>query len=318
MHDEDRILEFNEQVLKEAKELGLLDKTDSETEKSLDSGTNEEKLPSGNNSLKMSDTESKVTEREYSDVEKEQMELGWDPEKTGPSAVSAEEFKRVGQIIEAKRAASKRADIANKEVQELTKTVRNLVEHNKKVEKAAYAKALTDLQSERDEKISLGDVQGVKDLDLKEKVLLKAQESVDIELPTPETPQSLSPELDSYRERNKFWLEGTSPEDRKMQILANKAIDYLREAEPNIDEKSAIAYIESAVQTQFKTKFANLNKEKAQSVMTSTSTKSSGKLSSLGDLSSDERSTFLAIQKVDKAYTLEEFSKQLELIGRRA
>lgn len=299
--DQDRIDQFNDDVEREAKELGLLPADD-------------ESSPSGTDSTETEQKDENKPEREYTEVELEQMELGWDPNKSGPNVVSAEEFKRVGQIIEAKRAASKRAEVANKEVQQLTKTVQQLVEHNKKVEKAAYEKAKRELEVQKEQLILEADVEGVRRLELEQEVIQKNIEHVDkIQAPVEQT---MTQEAVDYVERNKFWLHGTSPEDKKMQIMTNKVIDYLKEAEPNITEVAAIAFIEQEIKSKFPNRFENENKTKAAAVMKSKSS-STGDSSGLS-LSRDERDSFLAIQKVDPSYTLKEYVKQLELIGRRS
>ena len=94
-------------------------------------------------------------EKTYTELEVEQMEKGWDPNKE--DGVSAKEFKRVGEIIEAKRKASKEAQVKSKEVEELTQTVKQLVEHNKSIAKAAYEKAQKDLALQKMEKIQEGE-----------------------------------------------------------------------------------------------------------------------------------------------------------------
>jgi len=306
MQDEDRILAFQEQVEAAAKEMEALE------------GVNkDESIIKVEEEVKETQTTNENT-RVFTDIEKEQMELGWDPNKTGPTAVSAEEFKRVGQIIEAKRAASKRAEVANKEVLELTKTVKQLVDHNRKLEKASYEKALTDLKAERNEKISIGDVEGVNELNLKEKVLEKAKESIMEEPVQQASEQPLSAEALAYSERNKFWLHGNSQEDRKMQILTQKVIEYMQATSPEISEPDAIKTIEKEIRDKFPHRFDNPNQEKAPVVMQSTSTPTSNKVSSMSSLSREERDSFMSIQKVDPTYTLKEFTEQLELIGRRS
>lgn len=293
-------LKFQAQVEEEAKKLGLLE--------------TEENVPSGTNSENTNSSEQKQPEREYSEVEKEQMALGWDPNK--PNGVSAEEFKRVGQIIEAKRAASKRADAASREVQELRKTVKQLVEHTRKLDQASYKKALEELKEEKREKILLGDADGVEELDLKEQILRESQKTAETQLQEPTVEEELSEDTKAYVERNKSWLYGTSPEDIKMQVATQKFIEYLKITEPNITEPEAIKAIEENVKRNFSHRFENPNQDKPAAVMSSTSSSSSSKASP--SLSVAERVQYEAIKKVDPSFTVDEYIKQLELIGSRS
>lgn len=288
-------LKFQTEALAEAEKLGM--------------------LPNGNKSDESAEKSSENTEREYTEVEKEQMALGWDPHKTGPTAVSAEEFKRVGQIIEAKRAASKRADVAAKEVQELTKTVRALVEHNKKLELATFKRAIMELEAEKEQKISEGDVVAVKNIDLKLEATVEASKQAEA-IPVPAEPQEMTEAASAYLDRNKFWLYGNSAEDKKMQLLTSAVVDYLKKAEPDISEEAAIQMIESEVKAKFPHRFENPNKDKAPAVIPK-STGSAVKTQSLSALSPEDKAMFLNIQKVDPTYTIQEFTKQLEAIGSR-
>lgn len=294
-------LKFQEEIIAESKKLGLI-KDDEST--STDSKT------------EPTSTDTRIVdERQFSDVEKEQMAKGWDPDK--PDGVSAVEFKRVGEIIEAKRTADKKAKSATSEVQELTKTVKALVDHNRKLEKASYDKALRDLEIERDNKVLEGDLQAVKDLDLKEQVLQKAKESVDLPIVEEPVKQEYSRASQEYLERNKFWMTGESPEDVKMQILGNTVIDYLKKTAPNISEEDAIKTIEKEVKEKFPHRFDNPNKDKPASVLTSTSNNDKKTNLSYSSLSYQEKVQLANIQKVDPSFTMKEYVKQLETIGRR-
>jgi hypothetical protein len=217
--------------------------------------------------------------------------------------------------MDAKRAASKRADAASKEVQELKQTVKQLVDHTRKLQASRYDKELRDLDIERDERIALGDVEAVKQLNMKEKVLEKAKEAEIVSSPeVKEDPYvTRSPIIDAYVERNSFWMNGQTEVDKKMQILANKVIDYLKEAEPNISEEQAVKFIEDEIKAKFPTRFDNPNKEKAPLVLKSTSngSKPSSK-SLLSELPHKDQRTFADIKKVDPSYTEKEFLELLE------
>jgi hypothetical protein len=263
--------------------------------------------------------EEKAEERQYTEVEKEQMSKGWDPNHKGPNAVSADEYKRVGEIIEAKRKASKEVQVKTKEVEALTKTVRQLVDHNRAVAKASYEKALEDLYKLKLEKVEEGDVAGVIEVE-RQQANLKPPviEDVRIEEETPQSEDiSNHPEVIAFREEFKNELTGKTPSDKAFQsYVVQRATELEKEGNMG-DVKEVIEMVKAELKEAFPQKFKNVNKEKPvlteESTTYGTSSKAKG---SMSRLSYEQRTTLAQIQAADPSYPTDEFIKQLELTGR--
>ncbi len=247
----------------------------------------------------------KAEESKYTEIELEQMQKGWDPKH--PDGVSAKEFKRVGEIIEAKRAASK-------EVVELTKTVKQLVEHNKKVEVAAYERAKQELSLKKIEKIQEGDVDAVFALEQEQQKLVVPV----LEAP-PEAPKGkeISADAREFQEKNKAWMQGTSLDDRRMQVfLVEKIKDYekMQSLDAGFSDKDAITLLEEELKAKFPSKFTNPNKATPSPVGVSTTSTTSNPTV----FSSEEKSTLSTLQRIDPYYKtaegVKEFTKQVELV----
>lgn len=255
-----------------------------------------------------------TTEGQYSELELEQMEKGWDPKKE--DGVSAKEFKRVGEIIEAKRKASREAQLKSKEVEELTKTVKQLVEHNKSVQKASYEQALRDLEAKKIEKIQEGDVSAVKAIEVQQENI-KAQENAQQAQvqPAPQfTPDSEV--VQAFKEECKLFLQGTTPSDLAMQAYVRmRAEDYMKN-NPTVDESVAIESIKIGLREAFPHKFENVNKKKPALTATSTTSSKSATTVSVSRLSHEQRSMFEQIKHADPSYDLKTYIEQLELTGR--
>ncbi len=259
-------------------------------------------------------TAEKSSEVQYTDLEKEQMEHGWKPDKEG--GVSAAEFKRVGEIIEAKRKASKEAMIKSKEVEELTKTVRSLVEQNRAVEKATREKTLKEIADKQRQAVEDGDVQAFDQA--KAEYDLKLAESVKAEtIQQPTEMPPVSAEVQSFQEKNKEWLNGTKPSDLAMQAYVKARVAEYMKNDPNVEEKVAIASIEEGLAEEFPTKFTNPNKTKPSMTLKSTASSSSDTTSySTSRLDMNQRVELSLIQKADPTYTTQEYIKSLEASGR--
>lgn len=258
-----------------------------------------------------SDTDS--SERQYTELEVEQMEKGWDPDRTGPDAVSAVEYKRVGEIIEAKRRASKEAMLKSKEVDELTKTVKQLVEHTRMVEKAANEKLQRELSVRKMEKIQQGDVDGVLQVEQEQ------QQVNSTLLPEPPVAKPQSEDITAFQERNKSWLQGKSIEDREMQAFMMEKIpvyEKMQSLDGTFSDKDAISLLERDIKKQFPTKFENPNKAKPALVGTSTTSSAGMGNDLVSKLNMEQRSFYKHVQAADPTYSLEEYAKQLAASGR--
>lgn len=253
-----------------------------------------------------------VKDRKFTELELEQMERGWDPDH--PDGVSAKEFKRVGEIIDAKRAASKKAAAANKEVEELTKTVKNMVERQRKAEQLIYEKAMKDLALQKMQKIQEGDVDGVLVIEQEQQRLETTKPSTESVVDS--TPQEEDhPAILEFRKRNSSWLQSTSPEDIEMQEYVKYRAGVYMKNDPDIDPDVAITSIEEGLAKEFPDKFSNPKKTKPPVTLKSTAVGGSSSYSS-ANLSFEEREEFNLIKKADPSYTLKEYVDQLKLVGR--
>lgn len=236
-------------------------------------------------------------EKQYTTLELEQMEKGWDPDHEGSNKVSAEEFKRVGEIIDAKRKASREAQLKSREVEELTSTVKQLVEHNKLLAKTAQEQRLRELEVRKIESIQQGDVASVVAVE-KEYEALKA--TIVPVAPAAATPPSA--EVQAFLDENASWVKGTSPEDIRMQNFLKAQVQFYMETDPDVNEGVAIKEIKGLLAAKFPDKFI-VEKPKPSKVGVST-TKGTGTI----NMNLDERQLFESIRSVDKSFTVDQFN----------
>ncbi len=237
----------------------------------------------------------------FTELEQEQMDKGWDPKH--PDGVSAKEFKRVGEIIEAKRKASKEAQVKGREVDELTKTVKQLVEHNKAMAKAAYEQKQKELSFKKMEKIQEGDVDAVFQIEAEQAALkpVIADEPVVQQQQAPEP----SAEIKAFQDKYKDYLTGTSAEARRVQSLVKGQVEFYMANNPDISDSVAIAEIEDMLGKVYPDKFGAEPKSKVSKV--GSSSVSSKKDSSVS-MSTEDRILFESIKAVDSKFTIDDFS----------
>jgi hypothetical protein len=270
------------------KELGVLDAVKTEEESVINSPEVAEEKP----------------QREFTALELEQMELGWNPDKEG--GVSAAEFKRVGEIIEAKRRASKEAQLKSREVQELTQTVKQLVEHNKAMALASLKAKNEELARLKMEKIQEGDVEAVLRIEQEQK-LHEAANMAENTVNNPPVVEE-SEDVKAFKVKYDQYLKGSSEEDIEIQSIVRGKVEYLMKTNPNIDEKVAIQQIEATLAKRFPEKFDLGNKQRASKVSASTVSGKSVKSDLSANMTLEEKYLFESIRSVDKTFTLDNFA----------
>ena len=250
------------------------------------------------------------TDREYTDLEKEQMEFGWDPHKE--NGVSAAEYKRVGEIIEAKRRASKEAKELRQALAEQDKKLTKVVKFYENLEADAYKKAKADLEAELDAKVLEGDVQGVRAVRLKQETLeARAAQERNTQA------QQEAPEFVQFKEEFKDVLNGTSATDIAIQGYISKRAAEFQKTNPNIDPKIALDDIRKGIKEAFPQRYATTNPNQAKPSKVATSTVSTNtKQYSLAALDVDQKLVFEQIKKADPSQTVEKFIKRLQAVGR--
>lgn len=257
-------------------------------------------------------------ERKFSEVELEQMEKGWDPNFKGPNAVTAEEYKRVGEIIEAKRKASKEVLAKSQEVEDLRKTLKQVIADQRKTEQIMYDKAVRDLYAQKLRKIEEGDVSAVQEIERQQAALTPPAPIAEDANPAP-TAQEIaeSPEVVAFKEECKEFLNGKTPQDLAMQGYVQMMANKFQAEQPDIDINKALDQIREGLREAFPNRFKNPRQDQPSAVLKSTTSRGVEKsVASLSRLDTDMRMEFTQIKKADPSYTLEEYVKQLELVGR--
>jgi len=278
---------FQKQVQEEAEKLGLVKKEEVKDDSAS--------------------SKTETTEPQYSEIEQEAIEMGWDPAHKGENFVDAKEFVRVGQIMEAKRKATKRAVAAEEKIDGLQKAVNQLLEHNKKVEQIAYQKAIKEIQDRKDAAIMEGDVSGVRAAEIEAEALKNSQPVVQ-----PQQQQYTQEQLD-FANRNKDWF---NPNNQDLVDTVSVTYDFLKAQDikqgVNRPEVELLKEVEDTVKAipRFAKKFVKTGVEKAKEAKVSlVETPSQSVTKQSVTLSMDDRIQLKQIQLADPSFSEKDFVK---------
>ena len=240
--------------------------------------------------------------------ELEAIEMGWKPDHKGENFVSAKEFIRVGQIIKAKREATKKVVEVESELQELKKGMSFLLEHNKKVETVAYERAMSDLTARKREAIEAGDVQAFESVEREAERLKTTQPTQQ-----PAQPQYTQAQLD-FANRNRSWFN-PDPNNTDLVSAVEHTYNYVRDVAQkkglNITEEQMLQETEKMVKNNFKDRFEKdgITKSKeAKVALVETPTKSAGARQET-NLTFDDRIRLKQIQMADPKFSEADYKK---------
>jgi len=196
---------------------------------------------------------------ELSEVEVQAMELGWrpeeefkaDPKNEGKKWRSAEDFMDRKSLFD-------RIETGNHEVKQLKKTVQQLAEHNAKIEKIAYEKALAKLKEER--KAALADNDLVRAEEIRDE-MDEVKDKMQTVRPVPVVDEA-PPALVEFKQRN-TWYQRDDVMTNYADGLGNKLL--AEGKSPDVILKT----VEAKVREAFPEKFRNPNRESAPEMATS-------------------------------------------------
>lgn len=194
-------------------------------------------------------------------VEAEAAKMGWtpkdqfkgDPAKWRPADEFVERGKNMLPIVQA---TVKRQE---KQIEELTRTVKDFTEHMTKTEQRAYDRALATLKEQRKEAIAAGDGEAFDKVDEAIEDLRKEASTKAAKTKTADD-QIDDPVYSEWEGRNK-WLA-----DKDMAEYAEFAAQKLRQGGETATGAEFLDLVTKKVKGQFPDKFTNPRRESAPSV----------------------------------------------------
>jgi len=250
-------------------------------------------------------------EKEYSDIEKRAMEMGWDPNHQGRTFVEASEYVNRAPLFE-------RIERQSREIKELKDLVRQSTSHLTSIRKDSYEQAIRDLENKRMVAVDQGDQAAFMAAEAQANAL-RVKMRDDPALNMQSSPQ-IDPEVLNFAERNQTWYNTATLENKKMMAAAQD-IDNFLVKQANLDNRTInptehLKMVEAEIKRLFPHRFENIKRNSAPVVGKSTLAGHS----TISGLASKLSPTQLALgkefNKSNPKYTLELYAADLEKMGR--
>ncbi len=231
---------------------------------------------------------------------------GRDPDEWVP----AEDFiKNYTWVKEIRKQESK--------VEDLTKALNGLVEHNKKLEEVTYRKVYDDLSRQLEEAAAIGDAARVKSVNQE---IVKLEVDKNKETSTAQVQTSVVPDfVNDFIARNHNWFNNKTAINTAMRDYAvNREMEILN-LTPGIDRTLAIQMVEDDVKKTFSHQFTPkvTSMPKAQTSVESGSpvTKQPPKEFASKDLPDVDRKILESVKKTTKNFDEKDYIRQWKIIN---
>jgi len=204
-------------------------------------------------------------------------ERGWKPleEYDGdPNEwVDAKEFVKRAPLYD-------RLKNQNKKLKEQEKALHDMAGHIDKVAEASYKRAISDLQKEKREAVSIADSERVEEID-------KEIDQIKSEMVPPRKVDGVHPAVSDWigKPENKWFSD-----DKKLAGFAIAYQDTLFKDNPHMDMEESLKEVSKAVKKAFPEKFSNPARQTAAAVETAVAASTGKKVYSFKDLNDEQKS----------------------------
>lgn len=205
----------------------------------------------------------------------------------------------------------------NSKLEQQSRTLESLAEHNSKVEQVAYRKAMEEMDRKLEEAVQLGDSKAVKAIN---------KEISEISPPSqPVTASQLSSEAVSARDdfirRNSEWFNNNNPDNASMHAFAVAKATQIGIEHPHMSPQDQLREVEDAIHKKFKSHFSKdrdsddeqeerAEKSRNPSVEAAVAKTVKNKKASIDDLSSQERSLAETLRRTVKKFDMDAYIRQ--------
>lgn len=259
-------------------------------------------------------------ENEYSPVEQEAMEAGWNPDFEGEDKRSAREFLDRGSFFKKIEEQNKSLKAQDKSLKEAQNQINFLIDRNKQSDDLMYKRAIAELKDKKLEAMEANDNVAVVELDdeiADTKQAHKESKNVVVEDTTDDnnTPAASS-EFGAWAANNEWYST-----NEEMHDAADEIGSIFYRKNPGASENQVFAHVTKRIKTLYRKNFVNENRDKAGQVEGDASTnrkqKSKSKVGkySVKDLSYDERQIMQNMINASVIKDEQEYINKLEQTG---
>lgn len=252
--------------------------------------------------------EVKEAKKEVDPFLEEAKKMGYNADYEGKDKKSPEQFVKDGSFF-------KKINELKKEAEETKKMVRQLAEHNAKLEKAAYNKAYEDLQAEKSKAVENADIARYAAIEARQKEVIEQRDQVK---PVDLNPPDISQELLNWQEENKDWFNNQTDENLEMAEAANfidqRISKQAAERGVQLTQAQHLTMVTEKIKKLYPHRFENEAQSKPKLV--ASSTVSGESKSSLAERLTKQQKDFVKnARRFGSKLTDEQYAKQLKMTG---
>jgi hypothetical protein len=246
-----------------------------------------EKLPesaSAEPEIEVSESPAIEPEKVFSEVEKEAIGMGWDPDGKkaaglGKRVLTAEEFVDRQEFF-------KEREKLKKEIKSLTLQNQKTREFAQKQAESVQYRTLEELMAKRDPLIREGNLPAVREIEaqmlrIQQQIMDLGKSDADVEslrettqvssTPLSEAPQvakaqQYPPEILQFAEKNKEWFNNNSPINRTMSIYAAQVMSEVESKSAHLSLPEKLELVEQDVRKEFSKHFKNSKQDTPSAV----------------------------------------------------
>lgn len=184
---------------------------------------------------------------EYTEAEQKAMELGWDPNFEGENKKTAEQYISEGEKIGLKKQVREKENY----IKDLEAMIKSVKKRQQSLEEDLYNKALKDIEAKRRSAVELADAEAYDKYELEYQDLQKKR----TQLAQEEEPESASvddlAEVKAFEERNKGWMNDSSPQNLAMFKDACDMEVLIREKHPEKTTGEIFSDVENYIKSRY-------------------------------------------------------------------
>lgn len=253
-----------------------------------------------------------------SETEQKAHAAGWRPqtewEGNPEDWVNAKEYLRVGEMMDRIKSQGSQLRSYTKKLDQLESALKQLGEHNKKIQEKEYNKAMRDLKAMKAQALEQGDYETVVEIDER----LADYREVD-PAKAPQIPETTTnPVIETWMEENQ-WYE----QDAIMRGAADAMMHQLRASQPALTADQILASVSETMKEEFPHKFGGTKGTQTRRTTVepnmdgtarARTTQSKAKYTSkhLNEMQLKTGKTFVRTGAIE---SLEEYAKQLADLG---
>lgn len=252
-------------------------------------------------------------EPEYTDVQREAIQLGWDPTYQGTEdkpAKTAEQYLSEGEKIGLRKQVREKDNY----IKDLEAMIRSIDSRQANLEKDIYEKALRDVEAKRRSAVEVADSDAYDKYNQEYQELQEKKQSIE-QSKLPDVSIDDMAEVKSFQARNKDWFNEETPQSLVMSKDAIEIETLLRNKHPDKNTGEILADVENYIKTKYSDHFRSNLRTRSPPLVPNTQNGQAKSKPTLSDLTEAQKKAVSLFKDVD-GFDVDSYINELYKSGR--